>query len=50
MRRVYADIALINAVDFRNSRRHLIGEEVRRMCLNILGHTEHPRYAVLKMK
>ncbi len=24
---VYADIELINAVDFENSRRHLIGEE-----------------------
>jgi clan AA aspartic protease len=34
---VYADIELINAVDFENARRHIIGEEdVRRMHLNML--------------
>lgn len=34
---VYADIELINAVDFENARKYIIGEEeVRRMHLNIL--------------
>lgn len=37
MGRVYADIELINAVDFENARRHIIGEdEVRSMRLNML--------------
>ncbi len=35
---VYADIELINAVDFENARRHIIGEdEVRSMKLNVLA-------------
>ena len=35
---VYADIELINATDFVNAKRHLIGdEEVKRMHVNILA-------------
>jgi clan AA aspartic protease len=35
---VYADIELINAVDFENARRHIIGEdEVRRTKLTVLA-------------
>jgi clan AA aspartic protease len=34
---VYADIELVNAVDFENAKRHIIGEdEVRSMKLNVL--------------
>ena len=34
---VYADIELINAVDFENAKRHIIGEdEVKSMKLNVL--------------
>ncbi len=35
---VYADIELINAVDFENARRNIIGEdEIRKMRLNLLA-------------
>lgn len=35
---VYAEIELINAVDYENARRHIIGEdEIRSMRLNVLA-------------